>query len=126
MRKFVLILLLSSFSFLAKADHITGGEMFYTYNGLSNGENSYTVTLKLYMRCNSGRQFPDPAIISVFDKLSFERIRDVSVTLSSRKTISITDSDPCIDDPPTVCYEVAYYTFSISLPLKPTALKVDC
>ena len=117
MRKFVLILLLSSFSFLAKADHITGGEMFYTYNGLSNGENSYTVTLKLYMRCNSGRQFPDPAIISVFDKLSFERIRDVSVTLSSRKTISITDSDPCIDDPPTVCYEVAYYTFSISLPL---------
>ena len=102
---------------MAKADHITGGEMYYTYNGISNGENNYTVTLKLFMRCNSGRQFPDPAIISVFDKLSFERIRDVSVTLSSRKTISITDSDPCISDPPTVCYEVANYTFSISLPL---------
>jgi gliding motility-associated-like protein len=117
MRKFFLILLLSTFSFWAKADHITGGEMYYSYNGLSNGENSYTVTLKLFMRCNSGRQFPNPAIISVFDKLSFERIRDVSIALSTRNTISITDSDPCISNPPTVCYEVAYYTFSISLPL---------
>ena len=117
MRKFVFILLLSTFSFLAKADHITGGEMYYTYNGISNGENNYTVTLKLFMRCNSGRQFPDPAVISVFDKLNFDRIRDVSVPLSSRKTISITDSDPCISDPPTVCYEVAYYVFTISLPL---------
>jgi gliding motility-associated-like protein len=117
MRKFFLILLLSTFSLLAKADHITGGEMYYTYNGLSNGENSYTVTLKLFMRCNSGRQFPDPAIISVFDKLTFERIRDVSIAISRRNTISITDSDPCISNPPTVCYEVAYYSFSISLPL---------
>jgi len=117
MRISFLILLLCAFSFIAKADHITGGEMFYTYNGLSNGESSYTVTLKLFMRCNSGRQFPDPAIISVFDKLSYERIRDISVVLSSRQTISITDADPCITAPPTVCYEVAYYNFSISLPL---------
>lgn len=102
---------------MAKADHITGGEMYYTYNGISNGQNNYTVTLKLFMRCNSGRQFPDPAVISVFDKLSFERISDVSIALSNRNTISITNSDPCISDPPTVCYEVAYYTFNISLPL---------
>jgi hypothetical protein len=115
MRKFFLILLLSSLSLLAKADHITGGEMYYTYIGLSNGQNSYSVTLKLFMRCNSGRQFP--AIISVFNKLSFERINDISVALSRRETISIASSDPCISDPPTVCYEVAYYTFSISLPV---------
>jgi len=117
MRKFFFILLLCFFSFLAKADHITGGEMYYTYNGLSNGLNSYSVTLKLFMRCNSGRQFPDPAIISVFNKLSFERISDISVALSRRETISIANSDPCISDPPTVCYEVAYYTFSVSLPV---------
>ena len=69
------------------------------------------------MRCNSGRQFPDPAIISVFNKLSFERVSDISVALSRRETISIASSDPCISDPPTVCYEVAYYTFSVSLPV---------
>jgi gliding motility-associated-like protein len=117
MRKFFFILLFSNLFLLAKADHITGGEMYYTYNGLSNGQNSYTVTLKLFMRCNSGRQFPDPAIISVFNKLSFERISDISVALSRRETISIASSDPCISDPPTVCYEVAYYTFTVSLPV---------
>src|SRR5688572_7706493 len=117
MKKIFLILLLVTLTFFAKADHITGGEMFYTYNGLSGGASSYTITLKLFMRCNSGRQFPNPAVISVFNKLSFERINDVSVSLSSQQTISITDSDPCITDPPTVCYEVAFYTFVISLPL---------
>jgi len=117
MKKIFLILLLITFSFFANADHITGGEMFYTYNGLSGGVSSYTVTLKLFMRCNSGRQFPDPAVISVFNKLSFERFTDISVPLSRRETISITDSDPCITDHPTVCYEVAYYNFVISFHL---------
>jgi gliding motility-associated-like protein len=116
MKKSVLILLLSTFSFFAKADHITGGEMYYTFNGLINGQVSYSVTLKLFMRCNSGRQFPDPAVISVFNKLTFERISDISVSLTNREIISITDSDPCITDPPTVCYEVAYYKFTINLP----------
>jgi gliding motility-associated-like protein len=117
MKKSISILLLLFIPFVALADHITGGQMYYTYNGLSNGQNNYTVTLKLYMRCNSGRQFPDPAVISVFNKQSFERFSDVNVTLTNRETISITNSDPCIYDPPTVCYEVAYYTFTISLPV---------
>lgn len=117
MRKLFLILLLGTFPFFAKADHITGGEMFYTYDGLLNGQNTYTVTLKLFMRCNSGRQFPDPAVISVFNKQSFERFSDVNVALTNREIISITNSDPCIFDPPMVCYEVAYYKFSISLPV---------
>ena len=91
--------------------------MFYTYLGLTNGANTYAVTLKLFMRCNSGRQFPNPAVVSVFNKLTFDRISDISVSLSREETISITDTDPCITDPPTVCYVVAYYNFNITLPL---------
>ena len=117
MKKFCLILFLTTLSHLAKADHITGGEMYYTYNGLTGGENSYTVTLKLFMRCNSGRQFPNPAVVSVFNKLSFERFSDFSVSLMREETISMIDTDPCITDPPTVCYVVGYYQFVISLPL---------
>ncbi len=117
MKKIFLILLLVTLTFFAKADHITGGEMYYTYQGLANGANSYAVTLKLFMRCNSGRQFPNPAVVSVFDKLSFDRFSDISVSLSSEETISITETDPCITDPPIVCYVVAYYKFIISLPL---------
>ena len=117
MKKFCLILLLSTLSYLAKADHITGGEMYYTYNGLTAGENSYTVTLKLFKRCNSGREFPNPAVISVFNKLSFDRFSDFSVSLLREETISMIDTDPCVTDPPVVCYVVGYYQFVISLPL---------
>lgn len=117
MRKSFLILFLSTFSLWAKADHITGGEMYYTHNGFANGQDIYNVTLKLFMRCNSGRQFPDPAIISVFDRISHLRIRDITVDMSSRRTISLVNSDPCISNPPIVCYEVAYYTFTIFLPV---------
>lgn len=116
MKRFFLIVLLGVFSFTASADHITGGEMFYTFNGVSGGLYNYTVTLKLFMRCNSGRQFSNPTVISVFDKGSGNRLQDISVPIASQQTLNLTNFDPCISNPPQVCYEVAYYTFSISLP----------
>jgi gliding motility-associated-like protein len=107
------------FSFLclsAKASHITGGEMSYRYIGMNNGNYQYEVTLKLYQRCNSGRQFPNPAIISIFNKTNNARVSDINVNIGSTENISITNPDPCISNPPAVCYDVAYYTFTISLP----------
>ncbi|MDQ6814403.1 MAG: hypothetical protein M3040_11745, partial [Bacteroidota bacterium] len=88
------------FSTTAKADHITGGEIYYTYTSSANGVNTYNVTFKLFMRCNSGRQFNNPTIISVFDKGTNQRITDISVNLTRSETIEITDTDPCISDPP--------------------------
>lgn len=116
MKRFLLISLLGVFSFTASADHITGGEMFYTFNGASGGLYHYRVTLKLFMRCNSGRQFPNPTIISVFDKGNNNRLRDISVPVSNQQTIRLADFDPCISNPPDVCYEVAYYNITVSLP----------
>jgi len=100
----------------AKADHITGGEIFYTFAGTTNGNNSYNVTFKLFMRCNSGRQFNNPTVVSIFDKGTNQRVSDINVNLSSSETIQITNPDPCITDPPKVCYVVGYYNFSINLP----------
>lgn len=102
---------------MLRADHITGGEMFYTYTGISNGLHRYEVTLKLFMRCNSGRQFPDPAIISVFDKGTYARLDDISVDMFTQRSIAITNHDPCITNPPAVCYEVAFYNFTVWLPV---------
>lgn len=98
------------------ASHITGGEMFYTYGGVSSGLHRYNVTLKLYQRCNSGRQFPNPTTISVFDKTTGLRVLDISATIGTQETISISTPDPCITNPPNVCYEVAYYNFTLNLP----------
>ena len=111
-----ILILLAVFSVTAKASHITGGEMYYTFIGINNGLYQYSVTLKLFQRCNSGRQFPNPAIVSIFDKTSNSRYTDVSVTISNQQNISISNPDPCITNPPVVCYDVAYYVFTISLP----------
>lgn len=100
----------------ASADHITGGEMFYKFTGASNGLNEYDVTVRIFMRCNSGRQFNNPTIFTVFNKVSGARYRDYSVSLSQVETLSETSNDPCIINPPTVCYEVGYYEFHVSLP----------
>ncbi len=103
----------------AKADHITGGEIFYRHIGTTNGLNTYSVTMKLFMRCNSGRNFQDPAIVSIFNRETTARIIDLNVQISSRETIRLDTIDPCIGNPPSVCYEIAYYDFTISLPANP-------
>jgi gliding motility-associated-like protein len=100
----------------AKADHITGGEMYYYFTGVSGGQYQYRVTAKLFMRCNSGRQFNNPNTISVFDKATGSRIRDITVPLARQENLSLTNPNKCITNPPTVCYVVGYYDFDLSLP----------
>ena len=90
--------------------------MWYRYSNMYNGQYVYSVSLKLYMRCNSGRQFPNPIYVSVFDKTTNERISDITTPLASQETISITDHNACITNPPNVCYVVAYYNFDVAVP----------
>ncbi len=108
--------LLLCISWQAKADHITGGEMSYRFVGQNGINYAYQVTLKLLMRCNSGRLFPNPIRISVFDKGDASRLQDISVPLGSQTTISLDNNDPCISNPPMVCYEVATYFFDVLVP----------
>ncbi len=112
----LLLLIILSISFQAEASHITGGEMYYKYRGFINGMYQYDCVLRLLQRCGSGRQFPNPTIISIFDKATAIRITDLTVPMANSETIRISNVDPCITNPPDVCYEVAYYTFSLSLP----------
>ncbi len=121
MRQFFISIFLIAVVSNARADHITGGEMFYTFVGISNaGINSgnyiYSVTLKLFMRCNSGRAFNDPTLISVFDRSTGQSVSDLSIPLSSQQTLNYSNNNPCITDPPTVCYVVGYFNFTIALP----------
>lgn len=108
----------------ARASHITGGEMYYTFNGMSGSNFQYTITLKLFQRCGSGRAFPNPTIISIFDNSNRARIGDYSVTMSQSENIFLTEHDPCITNPPEVCYDIAYYTFNVSLPGAPAGYTI--
>ncbi len=91
--------------------------MYYTFQGVSSGgDYQYSVTLKFFMRCNSGRQFYNPGVVSVFNKKTSAHILDIDVPLANQQTLSLTNSNPCITNPPTVCYEVGSYHFNVSLP----------
>lgn len=117
MKRYTLIALcVLSCCLAARADHITGGEMFYTYLGVLGGQHQYEVTLRFYMRCHSGRMFNNPTVVSVFDKATNQRITSLSTPLASQETISIGDPNPCITNPPMVCYEIGTYHFKLSLP----------
>ena len=121
MRKIFIFFLFIAAALNARADHITGGEMFYTFVGISNaGINSgnyiYSVTLKLFMRCNSGRAFNDPTIISIFERGNGVRVSDLTIPLSSQQTLNYTNNNPCITDPPAVCYVVGFFNFTVALP----------
>ncbi|HKH61269.1 MAG TPA: hypothetical protein VKA49_10590, partial [Flavitalea sp.] len=105
MKKFTILSVVILSNLIARADHITGGEMYYTYLGLSgSGEHRYSVTLKFFMRCNSGRQFYNPAIVSIFNRKTADIITTIDVPLASQQTISLKNPDPCITNPPPVCY----------------------
>jgi len=109
------LLLLAVISNTARADHITGGEMFYTSQPGANGTILYFVTLKLFMRCNSGRQFNNPAIVSIFNRGTNSRVSNINVALTSQQTIQLANAGPCVTNPPTVCYVIGTYSFNVSL-----------
>src|SRR5678816_2417595 len=116
MKKLIIFLLLLIYVSTTKADHITGGEMYYTSMSEANGMIRYKITLKLFMRCNSGREFIDPTIVSVFNRSTFARISDLNVVLTNQQTVRLDDAGPCVTNPPVVCYVIGTYQFDVSLP----------
>ncbi len=116
MKRILVLIFLGAF-LTARADHITGGEMFYTITGASNGMYNYHVTLKQFRSCSTpNRQFYNPCYISIFNKATGERVKDIAVPLTNEEQISATSNDPCITRAPFVCYYVGYWIFDISLP----------
>ena len=103
----------------AKAEHITGGEMYYVYVGETNGIHHYRGTVKLYKNCHSNRELANPAVVSVFDRLTGQRIQDVTVSLTNTESTSLTNPNKCITDPPDVCYTIGFYLFDVYLPASP-------
>lgn len=114
-KRFFFLLLFCCGIFPAFAGHIAGGELSYVFTGTTNPYN-YTVTLKLYRSCTADRAFDNSVVISVFNRDDNSRVSNHTVSLAKTETLSLTNPNPCITNPPAVCYQVAYYTLSLSLP----------
>ena len=80
------------------------------------GNNQYEITLTVYRDCFNGiPPFDNPATIGIFDSnnnLAFT----VQATITSQQSVPNAINSPCLLPPTNVCYEVARYVFTISLP----------
>ncbi len=120
--KRILLILVATFFFSKPllAEHITGGEMYYTYIGISSsGDHEYRVTLKLYRDCfSAGAQLDAEAAIAIFSKAPGNAMIWNELVPRSRPIERLQLGSPgvCITNAPVVCYEVGYYEFVASLP----------
>lgn len=117
MKRFLLIVTTFLFSKTLLAEHITGGEMYYTFTGMSGGQYQYFVTLKLYRDCfSAGAQLDGSAAIGVFNRSTNTLIYNQLIPRTKTERLQLGTPGPCITNAPVVCYEVGYYEFSITLP----------
>lgn len=95
-----------------QATHIVGGELNYKQLSGSN----YQITLTVYRDCFGGQaQFDNPASIGVFDAQG-NLISSTSVTITSDQHVPNLINSPCLTPPTNICYEVATYVFTTTLP----------
>lgn len=106
----------------AFAGHIAGGEMYYQFKGAgtSANTNKYEITLRLFRECHplgQVAQLPDIVRIGIFKNSGMILTKDVNRS----DFINLTLNSPltCIVNKPEVCYQVAYYTFTVELPIIP-------
>jgi gliding motility-associated-like protein len=119
MKKLFLSVIIFLLTFSAFANHITGGEMYYTLTGQSGNNYTYHVVLKLYRDCNAppgSAQLDDAAAIGIFNNSNFSLVVSRNVTRTNKIILSLDNPNPCINHPPVVCYEVGYYEFDVTLP----------
>ena len=124
MKKFLAILFgVIGMMLPARAEHIKGGEIFYTYTGPGTlpGTSNYSVSLKLYIDCGASSSGQlDPSIsLTVFDKTTNLQYGQPISAPFIGESFSRFDpaSNPCIGNAPTdVCYRVRVYSISIVLP----------
>ena len=101
--------------------------MFYTFVDSSNGNYRYQVTLKLYRDCfSTGAPLDGSAPIAIFRNSDGSMIWNGLIPMSQSTTLQLDNPDPCIDNPPAICYEVGYYTFTtIALPAEASGYTVS-
>ena len=113
--KFLCIIIGLLLSLSTYANHIVGGEMWYTFVSQSGGIYTYSVTVKLFRDLSSGTLLDNPINIAVYAKGSTTPFDTRVVSQSGLSTLTATPG-PCIINPPLVSYQVGLYTFSLSVP----------
>jgi gliding motility-associated-like protein len=117
MKRLYLLLILIPVITSVRANHITGGQIYYTFAGQSGSNYTYNVTLNLYRDCYStGAQLDPNASIAIFDRGTGAMVWQNLVPRTRIDVQNLSSPSPCINNPPPVCYQIGYYQFSVTLP----------
>lgn len=120
MKKIILLVIILIAAREVMANHTKGGWIYYEYlgPGLQNpNANRYLITLKVYMICNpTPQQLDQTAALSFFDAGTFQLLQTISAPLVANPNIQNNPgSNPCIINPPTICYKIATYQTTVEL-----------
>jgi gliding motility-associated-like protein len=99
----------------SKANHIVGGEMYYSLVSQSGNNYTYAFTLKLFKDATSGAPLDPSVNIAVYDRFTNAMVWSGSVSQSNIVMLNATPG-PCIINPPVVQYQVGFYNFNLTLP----------
>ena len=126
MKKILLICLVFFMVLPCMASHIVGGEMSYQYvgPGLSPNTSSYTITLKLFrdQNCTNCAAMPDIVWIGIYNNdnnseiINPENDKNGQIPKNDESQVQVNPFPPCISNPPSLKYDVATYTFTVTLP----------
>jgi gliding motility-associated-like protein len=111
---FVLIMLLSAQ--ISYADHLKGGWMKYTFMSKTGSTLNYRVSFYQYSDCGQREKVDAGIYMAVFAANSSQPTMVKYVPQATLTTESKNDFGPCFQNPPFVCYLVAEYTTTVSVP----------
>ena len=97
--------------------HVKGGFIHYTYNGAGSttGTSNYTITVTVFYSCTA--QGPRDAVyLGVFNALTHAAVLSQQISTTTSATVSKTTYNPCMSDPPSICYEIYTYVYTTDLP----------
>lgn len=123
MKKISLFLFLICLTSFAYAGHIAGGEVYYKYLRPGNAANSsvYEITLRLFRECGAAgasvAPMPTSAVLAIYNnEVPFSSVgAQIQVQRTGFEQITLSQINPCITNPPLVCYEVGIFTFTREL-----------
>lgn len=118
MKQSLLLIFLTICFSAAHAIHIKGGWIQYEYKGPSatTGKSDYKITVYVFRSCvNNG---PMPSAIGIYDAVTNAPATVINTLANAfvlTNTANKTSFDPCINNPPSICYQIYTYSTTVSL-----------
>lgn len=116
--KFLLTLLCIFLVSASYADHLKGGWIKYSYVSSDGSSITYNVSFYQYSSCLEPEKVDPVIYLGIYDAASpaaYTHFQPVLLTDSSRELKDY--FGPCFQNPPTICYIVAEYTTTITVPV---------